>query len=422
MHNSEGPQNIEYKLLEEVERTKKELALLVSDLIKIKSVNPPGDMLEIAGFIKEMLEESGFDVKSFEPEKGRVNIVTSIGKGKPELVFNGHMDVVPPGDSSKWDFDPFAGKISEEYIYGRGASDMKGGLAGLIKSFTILSKYEKYLRGRLYLVIVPDEETGGYYGTRYLVENNIAMGDYVIIGEPTGISQIDIGQKGNLWLKLIAHGTATHGSLSPYLGDSAIIKALKLIDDLYKEVINLSSTPPPELEQVLTNSEEIADKLLGVKGIGKALLRRPSFNVGIIKGGTKINIVPDYCEAEIDIRIPIGITKEELLTKVKNVADKYNVDLLVEAAFDANYTPPSNEIVRVVANSIRDVTGSEPKLFVQWASSDARFYRLKGIPTIHYGPAEVEGIHGYNERVKISDVVTAAKVYTLSAFRLLTSQ
>ena len=155
-----------------------EVVELASKLIKIPSVNPPGDTSEIAAFVKDYLEEEGVAVELCEPAEKRVNLIAEIGERESDrvLVLNGHLDVVPIGDRSRWSFDPFSGEVRDGYLLGRGASDMKGGLAGIIYAFKRLVKFEDQLRGRLKLVCVADEETGGTCGASYLVENGKALG------------------------------------------------------------------------------------------------------------------------------------------------------------------------------------------------------------------------------------------------------
>ena len=388
-----------------------EVLSLACKLIKIPSENPPGDMSEIAEFIEEYVSEAGVKVERHEPVKGRISLVARIGSGSgKELVFNGHMDVVPAGDRSRWEFDPFLGEIKDGYLLGRGASDMKGGLAGIIYAFKKLVKYEKELGGRLTLVCVPDEETGGQHGTGYLVSQNIAVGSSVVIAEPTGMDFIDVGQKGALWMRVTIYGKPIHGSLSPYAGESAILKTADLMKELLSSITGLKAKIPEDVKPVVEESKKIAEQLIKIKDIGK-ILDHATINFGIIKGGTKINIVPEKCELDVDIRVPIGMTSEGVASHVKRIVSKYGGEVSYIGKSNPNYTPPGSEIVRIAATNIEQIIGVKPKLFVQWASSDARFYRGRGIPTIHYGPAEVGVIHGYNERVKAEDIVKACKVY-----------
>jgi len=388
-----------------------EVLSLACKLIKIPSENPPGDMSEIAEFIEEYVSEAGVKVERHEPVKGKISLIARIGSGsEKELVFNGHMDVVPAGDRSRWKFDPFLGEIKDGYLLGRGASDMKGGLAGIIYAFKKLVKYEKQLRGRLTLVCVPDEETGGQHGTGYLVSQNIAVGSSVVIAEPTGMDFIDVGQKGALWMRITIYGKPIHGSLSPYAGESAILKTADLMKELLSSITGLKAEIPEDVKPVVKESKKIAEQLIKIKDVGK-ILDHATINFGIIKGGTKINIVPEKCELDVDIRVPIGMTSEGVASHVKRIVSKYGGEVSCIGKSNPNYTPPGSEIVRIAATNIEQIIGVKPKLFVQWASSDARFYRGRGVPTIHYGPAEVGVIHGYNERVKAEDIVKACKVY-----------
>jgi len=404
---------VKKELTERIEKSKEELLKLASTLIQIKSINPPGDMSEIAGYIEDFLKNHGFSVKEIIPEKGKITLISTMGKGDKELVLNGHMDVVPVGDPNRWSYDPFSGKIINGFLLGRGASDMKGGLAGLIWAFINVANYEKYLNGRLTLVIVPDEETGGTYGTKYLVDRGIHVGTSVIIGEPTGIDFIDVGQKGNLWIRIAFHGKPTHGSLAPYAGENAIFRAYEVLSKVRDKVINLESNPPDDIRPIIEESMKVAENLIGIKGIG-IILKRPSFNLGIIHGGVKVNVVPDKCVAEVDIRLPIGISVNRILSIINEEIRDKPAEVEMISGYEANYTSPTSSIVTILRDNIRELLKVEPKVFVQWASSDARFYRLKGIPTIHYGPAIVEGIHGYDEKVRAEDIVKTTKVYAAS--------
>ena len=401
------------KIWKKIDNKKNEILKLATDLIKIPSENPPGDMTEIANFITNHLDNYGISCKKYEPEKGRINLICNIGKksGKT-LVFNGHMDVVPAGEKDKWSFDPYAGVIKDGFILGRGATDMKGGLTGIIITTEFLTEIEGMLNGELILTLVPDEETGGRFGTGWIIEQKIVEPDACIIAEPTELTTIDIGQKGALWCKATVFGKPTHGSLAPYKGDSAILKACKVMNKLLK-VTEIKATPSEDIAEVIEKSKKIVDALIGEKGISK-ILSSPSVNIGIIKGGTKVNMVPDKCEIEIDMRLPIGISVSDVTRKIRELLAEFGDDVVFTTitGIEPNYTSPNTELVAITRENIKEILGAEPEIFVQWASSDARYFRLKGIPTIHYGPAVIEGIHGYNEKVKAEDVITATKVYT----------
>ncbi len=406
-------QQLKEEVWKKIDAYKNNIIRFTCDLIKIPSENPPGDMTEIAEFIRNHLEKYGLHCKQYEPEKGKINLICSIGKNRNEsnLVFNGHMDVVPVGEREKWDFPPFSGEVKNGYILGRGASDMKGGLAGIISVMELLAELEVELNGTLTLTLVPDEETGGKFGTGWLMMRGIIKPDACIVAEPTGLTFIDIGQRGALWIKITVRGFPTHGSLSPYKGENAILTACKVMNTLLR-LIEVEVKAPDDIIDIVEKSKLMVEALIEEKGIGR-ILSSPTVNVGTIRGGNKINVVPDKCEMEVDIRLPIGFSVKEAEEKLEELLKDFKDDVSINviAGIEPNYTSPTTRLVSLIKRNIKEILGINPDVFVQWASSDARYFRLKGIPTIHYGPAEVKGIHGYNERVRVEDVVTAAKVY-----------
>ncbi len=405
--------NEKSKIWNQVEQEKEEILKLASDLIKIPSVNPPGNMQEIADFILKYLSDHGLSCDVHEPEKGRINLICSLGdpSGK-KLVLNGHMDVVPPGNVDRWSFPPFSGKIEDGFLHGRGASDMKGGDAGIISAMRLLTKVEDSLNGEVTLTLVPDEETMGIHGTGWILEQELVKPDACIIAEPTDVPLIDIGQKGAYWGRIKVEGTPIHGSLSPYRGDSAILKACKVMNKMM-EITKTKIEQPEDIVEVIESSKPLVERLIGSEGIG-VILSSPTLNIGIIQGGEKVNIVPSECMIEFDIRLPIGFTANEATSRLADLLSGFGemVELEIATSIDPNYTSPSSPIVKLTRTNVKEALGKEPDIFVQWASSDARHFRLRGIDTVHYGPAIIEGIHGLDEKVKVDDIITATKVYT----------
>lgn len=396
----------------QIDEEKDEILKLASDLIKIPSVNPPGDMREIADFIMDYLSGYGLSCKAHEPEEGRINLICSLGSGSGrKLVLNGHMDVVPPGNAERWSFPPFSGKIENGFLHGRGASDMKGGDAGIISAMRLLTEAEDSLNGEVTITLVPDEETMGIYGTGWILEQGLVKPDACIIAEPTDVPLIDVGQKGAYWGKIRVEGTPIHGSLSPYKGDSAIMRACKVMNKML-EITKTKVKQPKDIVEVIESSKPLVEKLIGSEGIG-VILSSPTLNIGIIRGGEKVNMVPSECEIEFDIRLPIGLKAADATTRLKELLSEFGdkVELIVVTSIDPNYTSPTSPIVEVTKSNVNDALGRAPDIFTQWASSDARHFRLRGIDTIHYGPAIIEGIHGLDEKVKVDDIITATKVY-----------
>ena len=194
---------------------------------------------------------------------------------------------------------------------------MKGGLAGIIYAFKKLVKFEDRLKGRLKLVCVADEETGGTHGAAYLVEKGKALGSSVLIAEPTGMNLINIGEKGAIWAKIIVKGVPGHGSLSPFIGDNAIVKSVNLISELMK-ITEIKAELPRDLLDVAEYSRNLLEK--SVSREASKAIDHPTINFGIIRGGTKVNIIPDRCELEIDVRVPIGLSAAEVTSKIRAVS------------------------------------------------------------------------------------------------------
>lgn len=400
------------RLQDEVEKRKNELIKLASDLVKIPSVNPPAEMEEIADFVINYLKDHGVSTETYTTNKQKVNVIASLkGKqGNKTLAFNGHMDVVPVGEENKWEFPPFIGEVRNGYLLGRGSSDMKGGMAAQIFMIGLLADLDIELNGNLVGMFVPDEETGGIYGTKWLLENNKVKPDACITGEPSGTNCVDIGEKGFMWVAVTVLGKPGHGSLASFVGDNAILKAFKVIEKVMK-IKELESDPPEDIRPVIEQSLSVVEQITKISGSGM-VLKRPTVNVGTINGGIKPNVVPDRCDVSFDIRLPIGISTEKADMTLKDILNgfKDSIEITEFKASSPNYTSPNSEIVKVVFNNAREVIKKDPIIFVDYATSDARYLRAKGIPTLHYGPAGIN-IHGYNEKVSVMEVINTAKVY-----------
>jgi len=398
-------------LLNQIGKHKEDIIKLASDLIKIPSVNPPGNMTQIANYLKDFFNVHGINVKWLEKVKGRVNLISEYGSGENILVLNGHMDVVPPGDESKWKFPPFSGEIINGYLCGRGASDMKGPLAALIYAYLIYVQSSPETNGKLILTIVPDEETGGYYGSKYLVSELGMKSRYTLIAEPSTIYAINIGEKGILWFKVDISGKPAHASMSPFIGENAILIAQEIINDIYK-LVELDFKPPDDVSVVVDKSGELYASLMNTDSI-RRIFRRLSCNIGLINGGVKTNIVAPNCSLEFDIRIPPGTSTSNVIEMIKNVLARYGseVKFTVSISEEPNYTSPKSQIVSKLASIIESETGIKPILTLIPGATDGRFFREVGSETVIYGPAEWQGIHGYNEKVKVDELVIAAKIY-----------
>ncbi len=410
------------KLLhEQVVKRQNELVQLTSDIIKIPSENPGGSQLPVIQFVEEYLSSAGIAVDRVAKNPDYPCLLAKIGQEEGfSIILNGHVDVVPAGDRNGWNFDPFGGEITETRIRGRGTSDMKAGVAGLLFVMKLLKESGVKMNGNIRLHIVSDEETGGAYGTSWLCQQgHAAGGNACLVAEPTSNNNIEIGQKGICHLTLKAKGIPAHGSIGNYVGDNAITKLSKVLLN-----IDQLTTVPGHFQEnqavALANSRKIAAESISQQGANA--IDHLTANVGIITGGTKINMVPDSCEAKVDMRLPIGYNRADVEAAVhKMIADSgvEGVTAQFYWAAEPNYTEYDAPIVRTIHKYAEQIWGNTVLPAYQWASSDAKYYREQGIPTIQFGPANLEGIHSYNEDVDILDVVHSAEIYMLAFCELL---
>ncbi|MEK9754393.1 MAG: M20/M25/M40 family metallo-hydrolase, partial [Rhodospirillaceae bacterium] len=216
------------------------LAAFLADLVRVPSVNPPGNEGPVAALIAARLGALGFDTRIVESAPGRPNVIARLAGtgGGPTLLFNGHMDVQPPG--SRWTRDPFAATVEGRRLYGQGAMDMKAGLAAMIAvvlssmvSVTIC-RGGRRMAGDIVVTAVADEVSGGHMGTGFLVREGLVKADMAVVCEPTG-DAVRVAHRGALWLEIEVNGRSAHGG-RPWLGVNALSKAARIITALEDEL------------------------------------------------------------------------------------------------------------------------------------------------------------------------------------------
>lgn len=402
------------QLWEKIEHQKEDLVRLCCDMIQIPSENPPCNVEEICSYICRYLDEAGIAYEVVRPKPNLPNILARFGnpQGKT-LVFNGHMDVVPAGDLEQWDFPPYCGEVRDGKILGRGTSDMKCGLAASLFTMALLAKEQANLTGQILMTIVPDEESGGFYGTRWLFEQGLIKGDWGIVAEPTGYDNIEVGQKGSLCVTVRAKGASAHGSLSPYVGDNAVEKLMRFLLEL-RALRQLHGNHTGEMARVMEVSKQVIRDVQKAPGVENCM-DHVTVNFGTFHGGIRRNVVADYAEADVDVRIPLGVHFDEVAGMIEQIQKQPGMEgITVEysGARSGNWVSVESPICRAAQNCAKELMGIDLVMAYQWASSDTRYFRDAGIQTIQYGPSDTEGIHSYNETVTIKDVVNAAKMYT----------
>ena len=393
---------------------------LCQALIRVPSANPPGDTAPIADMIETWLGDiDGIETRRIVARAPATNLVVRLEGARPgrRLVINGHLDTFPTGDAARWTIPPFAGEIREGRLYGRGASDMKAGIAAALMTLRLLAARRSELAGELVLTLAGDEETGGAFGTQWLLQHvPEATGDAMLNGDAGAPRVLRFGEKGRLWLRVMARGKATHGA-HVHLGENAIdrlVAALARFTTLH----NLAAPVPTDIIAAIAEAAPISEPL---SGAGEAkTLTHITVNIGTISGGSAINIVPDQAEALVDIRFPPGIGGEEITRWIaENLETLPGITYEILSCDEPNWTSPSHEIVTLTRRNAEALLGDRVVANMRVGFSDARFYRQRGIPSVVYGPTPFN-MGAANEHVLLDDLFAVFYVHAMTAYDYLT--
>ncbi|MEM1555462.1 MAG: M20 family metallopeptidase [Desulfurococcaceae archaeon] len=325
------------------------------------------------------------------PGKPRFILLAKTGGGSSILQFNGHYDVVEPGDS--WSItEPFKPVKIGDKIYGRGASDMKAGLAVMVAILSYFASRED-VNITIEGVFVPDEEIGGMTGTGYLVDQLGSRPNWVVIAEPSGFDNIWIGHKGLVWGYVLVRGIQVHGS-TPWLGDNAFEKMIMVASEFRNKYVDRIR------ERVSKYNYQFPE---GAK---------PTFTLGgkLLSPGS-INVVPGFSGFSIDRRLiveerTVDVIREiEDLLKEISIEKNVNIEFKLVEKMEPAVTDPNSFIVRKTIEASSKVLGVKPNVTVCVGGLDMRYYLYKGIETVTYGPGEPDQPH------KIDEYVTTHSIY-----------
>ncbi len=379
-----------------------QVSRICSDLVKIRSENPPGRTDEVIEYIRVFLNGLGIRSTVTGNSAGMCNLVTErTGTG---LLLCGHVDVVPALDAG-WEIPPFSGKIDDHYVHGRGATDMKGGCAAILASCETLVDRQGEIPAQL--VFVCDEETGGENGIRRLLADSTLVPCDCLIAEPTPSRHPSIGQKGLCRIALEFSGTPAHGSLYPAVGVSAIMEAMELL--AYVKSLHDREFPVDDhMKEIIAASSTVLGEEFKIRHVSD-VLRKLTFNPGVIAGGEKSNVVAQNCTLELEFRVPWGCSIPSLLAGISSHAR--NGKIVSEEIHNPSFTDPSSPLVRITCEEVENVQGGPVVPIIQWAASDARHLRLSGFNVVQYGPGEMPSLHAVNERVAIDSLEKAVLVY-----------
>ena len=396
-----------------------EVTALAAELVRVPSGNPPGDTGPIADFIEARLK-AGPDIacRRVVAKAPAANLIAKLKAARPgrHLVINGHLDTFPVGDSKGWSVDPLGGAIVGNRLYGRGASDMKAGLAVAVTALLLLARHRDALAGELTLALVGDEETGGHWGTQYLLAHEPdSIGDAMLSGDAGSPDVLRFGEKGQLWIEVEATGKSHHGA-HVHLGRNAIEALMTALQRL----LQLRELPCPIPRDIVAAIDAAAERSEAVSGRGEtAALKQVTVNLGVIQGGISVNLIPDSARARADIRFPPGLTVKEVVTKVEHlIGGLPDVRFSVLAGTEPNWTDPEHEIIRRAAANAEAFLGQPVARNMRLGFSDSRFYRYKGVPAVVYGPVP-HGMGGVDEHVTLEDLAAVFYVHAMTAFDYL---
>ena len=373
---------------------------VLSGLIRARSQNSIETEQEAGQFIAAVLRDHGIETDLAWAAPGRPNVIARLRGVEPgrTLLLNGHLDTVPAGDG--WSCNPFEATVTAGRLYGRGASDMKGGVAAMACAAIRLKHLGNPFRGDLVLFFNCDEECTNT-GMKWFLESDIRM-DYAVIGEPTSLD-ICTGHRGVARITVRTSGVAGHTCFveNP---ENAIYRMLPLV------------------ESVRELGQEV--RLRRHDYLGNSLL-----TVSQINGGTAPNIVPDSCEIQIDRRTLPGETREAVVSEisqcVQNAAARRGVefDLNDYLFLPATHLDHRHPLVSSMAASLSAVRGGKARIKAFDATCEAPFFAVdRNVPTLIIGPGSIAQAHIADEFVQTQEVVEAVSVYTDFVQRVLSER
>jgi succinyl-diaminopimelate desuccinylase len=414
-------------LFKAIDGRRDELVELTRALIRFPTVNPPGEAYRpCAEFIGERMRARGFTVDYVraagtpgdDEDYPRINVIARRSGEAPGpcVHFNSHIDVVQSGRG--WTLDPFAAVVKDGRVYGRGACDMKGGLAASIIAVEALIDSAATLPGTLEISGTVDEESGGYGGVHYLAERgwfSAPRVDHVIIPEPLNVDRVCIGHRGVWWAEIETHGRMAHGSM-PFLGDCAVRHMHAVIDRLERDLYPKLAARHTDMPVVPSGARH---STLNINSIHGGLAEAP---------GYPAPLVPDSCRMVIDRRLlieeSIDSVKGEVVELLDQLAkDRAGFSYSIRDIFEVRPTMADRNgpVARSTAAAVRRVIGRDPEFICSPGTYDQKHIDRVGKlrDCIAYGPGILDLAHQPDEYVVIDDMVNSAKVMALAARALL---
>jgi putative selenium metabolism hydrolase len=394
-------ENIFQKINELAEKYSDYTAQNLSKLVKIKSLSTQEGEVQLE--LKRQMEEAGFDEINID---GLGNVIGRIGTGRKILAIDGHMDTVDLGNTDNWNFEPLGGEIKDGFVQGRGSVDQKGGPAAFVTAGRILKELSFNKDITLYFVGSVIEEDCDGLCWKYIIEKDKIKPDFVISTEPTNLN-ISRGQRGRMEMQVHFYGVSSHGS-APERGKNAIYMASRIALEI----------------------EKLNERLKGDEFLGKGSITITE----IISKSPSLCAVSDYATIHIDRRLTTDETKETAISEIEELIKGYNAKIELLNYSEKAYTgleygmekyyptwkiPVGHELVQTGVRTFKELFGKEPKVD-KWIFSTNGIMTcgVYGIPTIGFGPGNEVLAHAPDEKVPISDLVTASAFYAAFPYEL----
>jgi acetylornithine deacetylase/succinyl-diaminopimelate desuccinylase-like protein len=429
---------------------------LLRELLRIDTSNPPGDEAGCAERVAERLTASGLQPRLLESAPGRVNVVARLRADRPSaepLLLNAHLDVVP-ADAEGWTHPPFAGVVDGGYLWGRGAVDMKHMAAMGLTVLDLLTRSGAPLRRDVIFAGVADEEAGCTHGSAWLVDEHpdlvragFALGEVggftMHVGDAS-VYPVQVAEKGVCWIRARARGTAGHGSVPRE--DNAVVRladflarlggrrlALRPSEATERFVRGLAHTQGAVARRVLLGlldprlSGLVSGRLMRDRGAARTLeaVLRNTATPTMLRAGTKVNVIPGAAEAEIDGRIAVGSTAEELLDEVRSLAGP-GIDLEILKTRTPHEAPADTELFATIAEVVGEhhpgavalpsvIPGFTDAHY--WAELGAVCYGFSPVRLRPEDPAFAELFHADDERIPVDGFKAGLRMLADTVFR-----
>lgn len=389
-----------------------DLTELATELISIDSQNPPGDTQPIVASIERFVQDLGLETERVVIDDSKPNLLFELpGETETTLLYSGHVDTVPfePAD---WEYDPL-GERDGDWLYGRGATDMKGAVAAMLQALRAYVETDTTPPVSLKFAFVSDEETAGTAGLPTLLERDRLDANACVIGETTceaGSHSVTVADKGSIWLTLEADGKAAHGSRPP-LGENAIDHLFDALVDVRAWLRQVELDLDDEIVPIIEGSVAFYAPRMGEETAWQ-LFTRPTMNIGTFEGGGTINQVPDSALAELDIRLTAGVDTPSVLNRIEDILDDHPAVKIAEVSWSNGTYEPFDSPLAAATSDVAQTVSDEP-IYRRSATGggDVKNLRNEGISTIEFAFG-TETAHAVDEYVPIQALQYNAAVFT----------